>query len=77
MGVSFFVKIQNFLFSNARNRTNDNFSVFGDKFSIPYFFQLNILILVRVIKEMSTLTQPAGEDNHIQQIREVFKFNIY
>nr|XP_058945458.1 adhesion G protein-coupled receptor E3-like [Pocillopora verrucosa] len=30
---------------------------------------LNILILVRVIKEMSTLTQPAGEDNHIQQIR--------
>ncbi|XP_058942067.2 adhesion G protein-coupled receptor L3 [Pocillopora verrucosa] len=30
---------------------------------------LNILILVRMIKEMSTLTQPTGEDNHLQQIR--------
>ncbi|XP_066023136.1 adhesion G-protein coupled receptor D1-like [Pocillopora verrucosa] len=30
---------------------------------------LNILILVRIIKEMSTLTQPTGEDNHLQQIR--------
>ena len=38
MGVSFFVKIQNFLFSNARNRTNDNFSVFSDTFHDAYFF---------------------------------------
>ena len=40
------------------------------------FFQLNILILARVIKEMSTLMQPTGGNNHTQQIREVFKFNI-
>ena len=39
-------------------------------------FQLNILILLRVVKEMSTLMQPTGEDNHTQQIREVIKFNI-
>ena len=32
-------------------------------------FQLNILILVRVIKEMTTLVQPIEEANHIQQIR--------
>ena len=69
------MKIQTFLFSNARNKTNDNFSVVGD-FIFLAFFQLNILILVRVIKEMSTLIQPTGEDNHMQQIREVFKFNI-
>ncbi|XP_022785614.1 adhesion G protein-coupled receptor L4-like [Stylophora pistillata] len=30
---------------------------------------LNILILVRVIREMTTLVQPLGEYNHIQQIR--------
>ena len=70
------MKIQTF-FSNARDKTNDNFSVVGDAFYIPYFFQLNILILVRVIKEMRTLIQPTEEDNHTQQIREVFKFNIY
>ncbi|CAH3159267.1 unnamed protein product, partial [Pocillopora meandrina] len=34
---------------------------------------LNILILVRVIKEMTTLVQPMGEDNHIKQIRLGFK----
>ena len=69
------MKIQTFLFSNARNKTNDNFSVVGD-FIFLAFFQLNILILVRVIKEMRTLIQPTGEDKHTQQIREVFKFNI-
>ncbi|CAH3157407.1 unnamed protein product, partial [Pocillopora meandrina] len=31
--------------------------------------QLNTLILVRVIKEMTNLLQPTGEDNHSQQIR--------
>ena len=70
------MKIQTFLFSNARNKTNDNFSIVGD-FIFLAFFQLNILILVRVIKEMRTLIQPTEEDNHTQQIREVFKFNIY
>ena len=69
------MRIQTFLFSNARNKTNDNFSVVGD-FIFLAFFQLNILILVRVIKEMRTLIQPMGEENHTQQIREVFKFNI-
>ncbi|XP_066023133.1 adhesion G protein-coupled receptor L4-like [Pocillopora verrucosa] len=34
---------------------------------------LNILILVRVIKEMTTLVQPMGEDTHIKQIRLGFK----
>ena len=52
------------------------FSVVGDAFYFA-FFQLNTLILVRVIKEMSTLMQPTGENNRTQQIREVFKFNIY
>ncbi|CAH3165297.1 unnamed protein product [Pocillopora meandrina] len=58
-----------FLFSNARNETNDHFSVVGDAFYIPCFFQLNILILVRVIKEMRKLMQPTGENNNTQQIR--------
>ena len=31
------MKIQTF-FSNARDKTNDNFSVVGDAFYIPYFF---------------------------------------
>nr|XP_058962437.1 adhesion G protein-coupled receptor L4-like isoform X3 [Pocillopora verrucosa] len=30
---------------------------------------LNILIIVRVIKEMTNLVQPTGEDDHIKQIR--------
>nr|XP_058947384.1 adhesion G-protein coupled receptor D1-like [Pocillopora verrucosa] len=30
---------------------------------------LNMLILVRVIKEMTNLVQPTAEDNHFQQIR--------
>ena len=68
-GFKFLMKIQTFLFSNARNETNDNFSVVGDAFYIPCFFQLNILILVRVIKEMSKLMQPTGENNNTQQIR--------
>nr|XP_058972155.1 adhesion G-protein coupled receptor D1-like [Pocillopora verrucosa] len=34
---------------------------------------LNILILVRVIKEMTTLVQPMGEDTHIKHIRLGFK----
>ena len=63
------MKIQTFLFSNARNKTNDNFPVVGYVLYIICFFQLNILILVRVIKEMSTLMQPTGEDNNTQQIR--------
>ena len=33
-----FCKDSECYFSKARNRTNDNFSVFGDTFSIPYFF---------------------------------------
>ena len=32
------MKIQTFIFSNARNETNDNFSVVGDAFYIPCFF---------------------------------------
>ncbi|XP_066023909.1 adhesion G-protein coupled receptor D1-like [Pocillopora verrucosa] len=36
---------------------------------VAFIEVLNILILVRVIKEMSTLMQPTGEDNHTQQIR--------
>ena len=45
-------------------------------FDIPCLFQLNILILVRVIKEMTTLVQPMGEDNHIKQIRLDLKFAV-
>ena len=63
------MKIQTFLFSNARNKTNDNFPVVGYVLYISCFFQLNILILVRVIKEMSKLMQPTGENNNTQQIR--------
>ena len=37
--------------------------------SINFLFQLNISILVRVIKEMTTLVQPIEEANHIQQRR--------
>ena len=37
--------------------------------SINFLFQLNISILVRVIKEMTKLVQPIEEANHIQQIR--------
>ena len=60
-----------------RNETNDNFFLLSVMhFIFLTFFQLNILILVRVIKEMSTLMQHTGEKNHTQQIREVFKFNI-
>ena len=59
------------------NETNDNFFLLSVMhFIFLTFFQLNILILVRVIKEMSTLMQHTGEKNHTQQIREVFKFNI-
>nr|XP_058959400.1 adhesion G-protein coupled receptor D1-like [Pocillopora verrucosa] len=36
---------------------------------VAFIEVLNILILVQVIKEMSTLMQPTGEDNHTQQIR--------
>ena len=45
-------------------------------FDIPCLFQLNISILVRVIKEMTTLVQPMGEDNHIKQIRLDLKFAV-
>ena len=45
-------------------------------FDIPCLFQLNILILVRVIKEMTTLVQPMGEDTHIKQIRWDLKFVV-
>ena len=33
------------------------------------FIQLNILILVRVIKEITTLVEPLAEDNYARQIR--------
>ncbi|CAH3160167.1 unnamed protein product [Pocillopora meandrina] len=33
------------------------------------FYALNIMILARVIKEMTNLLQPIGEDDHSQQIR--------
>ncbi|XP_066023765.1 adhesion G protein-coupled receptor L4-like [Pocillopora verrucosa] len=36
---------------------------------VAFIEGLNILILVRVIKEMTTLVQPIEEANHIQQIR--------
>ncbi|XP_066022827.1 adhesion G-protein coupled receptor D1 isoform X3 [Pocillopora verrucosa] len=36
---------------------------------VAFIEVLNILILVRVIKEMSNLLQPIGEENHSQQIR--------
>ncbi|PFX17535.1 putative G-protein coupled receptor 133 [Stylophora pistillata] len=36
---------------------------------VAFIEVLNILILVRVMKEMSTLIQPTGEENHMQQIR--------
>ena len=45
-------------------------------FDIPCLFQLNILILVRVMKEMTTLVQPMGEDSHIKQIRLDLKFAV-
>ena len=77
-GFNFFMNIQTFLFSNAHKETNENsFLLSVMHFIFFAFFQLNISILVRVIKEMSTLMQPTGENNRTQQIREVFKFNIY
>ncbi|XP_022808009.1 adhesion G protein-coupled receptor L4-like [Stylophora pistillata] len=36
---------------------------------VAFIEVLNILILVRVIKEMTTLVQPMGEDDHVLQIR--------
>ena len=36
-GFNFFMKIQTFLFSNARNKTNDNFSVVGDFIFLAFF----------------------------------------
>ncbi|RMX53208.1 hypothetical protein pdam_00024388 [Pocillopora damicornis] len=38
-------------------------------FTILNSTQLNIMILARVIKEMTNLLQPIGEDDHSQQIR--------
>ncbi|XP_022796764.1 latrophilin-like protein LAT-2 [Stylophora pistillata] len=37
---------------------------------------LNILILVRVIKEMTNLVQPTAEDNHFQQMRLGIKASV-
>ena len=38
------------------------------------FIQFNILILVRVIKEITTLVEPLAEDNYARQIRYDLKF---
>nr|XP_058952965.1 adhesion G protein-coupled receptor L4-like [Pocillopora verrucosa] len=40
---------------------------------VAFIEVLNILILVRVIKEMTNLLQPTGEDDHSQQIRTGIK----
>ena len=40
------------------------------------FIQFNILILVRVIKEITTLVEPLAEDNYAQQIRYDLKLNL-
>ncbi|PFX13493.1 putative G-protein coupled receptor 133 [Stylophora pistillata] len=40
---------------------------------VAFMEALNIFILVRVIKEVSKLTQPTGEDNHTQQIQLCIK----
>ena len=39
------------------------------KFFFFLIIQLNILILVRVIKEITTLVEPLAEDNYARQIR--------
>ena len=40
------------------------------------FIQFNILILVRVIKEITTLVEPLAEDSYAQQIRYDLKLNF-
>ena len=66
------MKIQTFFFQTLAARRMTIFLLSVMHFIFLTFFQLNILILVRVIKEMRTLIQPTEEDNHTQQIREVF-----
>ena len=74
-GFNFLWRFRLFFFQTLATRRTTIFLLSVILYSL-LFFQLNILILVRVIKEMRTLIQPTGEDNHTQQIREVFKCNI-
>ena len=62
--------IQTFSFSNARNKTAEFFPFFSTThFTFLSFFKFNILILILVVKEMTTLAQPMVEDKRFRQIR--------
>ena len=65
-----FYEDSDFFFLTLATRRMTIFLLSVTHFIFLTIFQLNILILARVIKEMRTLIQPTEEDNHTQQIRE-------
>ena len=70
------MKIQTFLFSNARNKTNDNFSVVGDVFYNPCFFSAQHFDTRPSNKGDEDINATHRGKQPYTADREVFKFNI-